>query len=82
MVEKEKIKISVKPSPFKKIKIVLAGIMIFAEIIAVVGSLIQGATVGAVALFFFIIITFDYIRVLRKQPQSERWYEVDEIEVE
>ena len=76
-----KIKIpTIKVPSINKVKLILALVMLVAEIIAMIGSSIYGFQVGAVTLILFAVITFDYIRVLRREEKEGPWYELENME--
>jgi len=63
-----------------KIKLVFAVLMLIAEVVAMLGSVMRGLHAGAITLVLFAIITYDYIRILRTDAKSGPWYELEDIE--
>jgi len=80
-MKKEKTpKRKIKLLSINKMKLVLAVVMLVVEILAIIGSTIYGFHLEAVAIILFIIITFDYIQVLRTEMKGGLWYEIEDIE--
>ncbi len=77
---RKRIRKRIKLPSLNKMKLVLAIVMLIAEIVAIIGSSMYGFQVGAVSLVFFVIITFDYIRVIRAEMKEGPWYEIEDIE--